>query len=69
MTAGSFIRAGAVAVGVGRELIPREAIRLRKQSWIVERAHQFVNIVRHARSQQVEDNDGDEPTSTRATNA
>jgi 2-dehydro-3-deoxyphosphogluconate aldolase/(4S)-4-hydroxy-2-oxoglutarate aldolase len=50
-TAGQFIAAGAVALGVGRELITDEAIRRRKEAWIIELAHRFMTVVKNARSQ------------------
>jgi 2-dehydro-3-deoxyphosphogluconate aldolase/(4S)-4-hydroxy-2-oxoglutarate aldolase len=49
-TAGHYISAGASAIGVGRELITQEAIRLRKQEWILELAHRFMGIVKNART-------------------
>lgn len=49
-TAGEFLDAGAVAVGVGAELIPRRAIHERDARWIRELAHRFVAIVHEARS-------------------
>jgi 2-dehydro-3-deoxyphosphogluconate aldolase / (4S)-4-hydroxy-2-oxoglutarate aldolase len=47
-----FLLAGAVAVGVGRELISPEAVRRRQLDWIRELAHRFLQIVRDARSRQ-----------------
>ena len=41
--ASNFILAGAVALGVGRELIPAEAIRLRQPDRIGELARRFVS--------------------------
>ena len=49
-TAGHYISAGASAIGVGKELITHEAIRLRKQEWILELAHRFMGIVKNART-------------------
>lgn len=49
-TAGHYISAGASAIGVGKELITHEAIRLRKQEWILELAHRFMGIVKNARA-------------------
>jgi 2-dehydro-3-deoxyphosphogluconate aldolase/(4S)-4-hydroxy-2-oxoglutarate aldolase len=46
-----FILAGAVAVGVGRDLINREAVRRRELDWIRELAGRFLQIVKRARSQ------------------
>jgi 2-dehydro-3-deoxyphosphogluconate aldolase/(4S)-4-hydroxy-2-oxoglutarate aldolase len=49
-TAGHYIAAGASAIGVGRELLTPEAVRLRKAEWIRELAHRFIGIVKNARS-------------------
>jgi 2-dehydro-3-deoxyphosphogluconate aldolase/(4S)-4-hydroxy-2-oxoglutarate aldolase len=49
-TAGHYITAGASAIGVGKELITNEAIRLRKPEWILELAHRFMGIVKNART-------------------
>jgi len=49
-TAADFVRAGAVAIGVGTELIPRKAVEQRQGEWIMELARRFVNIVKEARS-------------------
>jgi 2-dehydro-3-deoxyphosphogluconate aldolase/(4S)-4-hydroxy-2-oxoglutarate aldolase len=48
-TASKFILAGAVAVGVGGELIPREAIHLRQPDRIAELARRFIECVNDAR--------------------
>jgi 2-dehydro-3-deoxyphosphogluconate aldolase / (4S)-4-hydroxy-2-oxoglutarate aldolase len=48
-TAGNFIRAGAVAIGVGAELIPKKAVELRQRDWITELARRFVSLVKEAR--------------------
>jgi 2-dehydro-3-deoxyphosphogluconate aldolase / (4S)-4-hydroxy-2-oxoglutarate aldolase len=48
-TASDLIRAGATALGIGSDLIPREAIRHRRAEQIVELARRFLNIVRAAR--------------------
>lgn len=48
-TASDLIRAGATALGIGAELIPREAIRLRRAEQIGELARRFLHIVREAR--------------------
>jgi 2-dehydro-3-deoxyphosphogluconate aldolase/(4S)-4-hydroxy-2-oxoglutarate aldolase len=47
--ASKFILAGALAVGVGRELIPKEAIRLRQVDRIGELARRFLSIVKSGR--------------------
>lgn len=49
--AANFILAGASALGIGGELIPREAIRLRQADRIFTLAHRFVKFVQAARSQ------------------
>ena len=49
-TAANFILAGAVALGIGRELIPSEAVEKRQEGRIRELAHRFLNYVRTARS-------------------
>jgi 2-dehydro-3-deoxyphosphogluconate aldolase/(4S)-4-hydroxy-2-oxoglutarate aldolase len=48
-TAANFIRAGASALGVGGELIPRAAVQQRQPDWIPELARRFLTIVREAR--------------------
>jgi len=48
-TASNFILAGAVALGIGEELIPREAIRLRQPDRIAELARRFTGFVNNAR--------------------
>jgi 2-dehydro-3-deoxyphosphogluconate aldolase / (4S)-4-hydroxy-2-oxoglutarate aldolase len=49
-TASGFILAGAVALGIGTELIPREAIRMRQSDRIAELARRFIGFVSSARS-------------------
>ena len=51
LTAGNLILAGAAALGVGRELIPKEAIQQRRAGWIRELAQRFLGHVKNARSQ------------------
>ncbi|HYL85573.1 MAG TPA: bifunctional 4-hydroxy-2-oxoglutarate aldolase/2-dehydro-3-deoxy-phosphogluconate aldolase [Candidatus Angelobacter sp.] len=48
-TASDMIRAGATALGIGGELIPREAVRRQRTEQIVELAKRFLGIVREAR--------------------
>ncbi len=48
-SASDLIRAGATALGIGGELIPRDAIRLRRADQIRELARRFLGIVREAR--------------------
>jgi 2-dehydro-3-deoxyphosphogluconate aldolase/(4S)-4-hydroxy-2-oxoglutarate aldolase len=50
-TAAQFIFSGATALGIGSELLPREALRFRQESWIQELARRFTLIVRDARAQ------------------
>jgi 2-dehydro-3-deoxyphosphogluconate aldolase / (4S)-4-hydroxy-2-oxoglutarate aldolase len=50
VTAGEFIRAGAVAVGIGSKLIPPEAVDGRDQNWIHELTGRFLSIVQRARN-------------------
>ena len=50
-TAGAFILAGASAIGVGGDLIPRSAIELRQPERIRELARRFLASVRTARAQ------------------
>jgi 2-dehydro-3-deoxyphosphogluconate aldolase/(4S)-4-hydroxy-2-oxoglutarate aldolase len=49
-TAAHYITAGAAAIGIGRELITHEAVRLRKAGWILELARRFLSIVKNARN-------------------
>jgi 2-dehydro-3-deoxyphosphogluconate aldolase/(4S)-4-hydroxy-2-oxoglutarate aldolase len=48
-TAADFITAGAAAIGVGKELIPKKAVQLRDQHWITELARRFLHIIQEAR--------------------
>ncbi len=50
-TASSFILAGADEIGVGRELIPKEALQQRQEGRISELARRFVGYVKRARGQ------------------
>jgi 2-dehydro-3-deoxyphosphogluconate aldolase/(4S)-4-hydroxy-2-oxoglutarate aldolase len=49
-TASGFILAGAVALGIGAELIPREAIRMRQADRISELARRFIGFVNGSRN-------------------
>jgi 2-dehydro-3-deoxyphosphogluconate aldolase/(4S)-4-hydroxy-2-oxoglutarate aldolase len=49
-TAADFILAGAVAVGIGAELIPRRAVQQREPAWIIELAHRFLSLINEARN-------------------
>jgi 2-dehydro-3-deoxyphosphogluconate aldolase/(4S)-4-hydroxy-2-oxoglutarate aldolase len=51
LTAFDFILAGASAIGVGGELLPKEALRLRQDYRIHELARRFLNMVKEARTQ------------------
>ena len=51
VTAANYILAGASAIGVGGELVPEEAIRLRQEERIHELARRFVGFVTKARMQ------------------
>lgn len=50
ITATNFILAGAVAIGVGNELIPRDAMELRESARIRELARRFLGFVKEARN-------------------
>ncbi len=49
--AADFILSGAAALGIGGDLIPRKAIKMRESHWIRELARRFTNIVKEAREQ------------------
>jgi 2-dehydro-3-deoxyphosphogluconate aldolase/(4S)-4-hydroxy-2-oxoglutarate aldolase len=49
-SASKLILAGAIGLGVGRELIPREAIRLRQSARIGELARRFLDFVKSGRA-------------------
>ncbi len=57
-TAAEFIVAGAAAIGIGTELVPRKAIHQRDVHWISELARRFLHIVREAREGVVARHDG-----------
>lgn len=50
-TAGSYILSGAAAIGLGKELIPAEAMERRQSDRIRELAQRFSRIVKDAREQ------------------
>jgi 2-dehydro-3-deoxyphosphogluconate aldolase/(4S)-4-hydroxy-2-oxoglutarate aldolase len=50
LTASDFIRAGATAIGVGGELLPKEALHLRQYDRIHELARRFMGFVAEGRS-------------------
>ena len=49
-TAGDFIKAGASALGVGSDLVDSKTLREGQASLITERARQFLEVVKEARS-------------------
>jgi 2-dehydro-3-deoxyphosphogluconate aldolase/(4S)-4-hydroxy-2-oxoglutarate aldolase len=49
VTASDFIRAGATAVGIGSELLPKDAVRRRQDDRIHELARRFLGFVKDAR--------------------
>lgn len=50
LTASDFILAGATAIGVGGELLPKEALHFRQEDRIRELAGRFLNMVQEARA-------------------
>jgi len=48
-TAGQYLAAGAVAVGIGADLIPPRAITIRESDWIEELARRYVHTVKYVR--------------------
>jgi 2-dehydro-3-deoxyphosphogluconate aldolase/(4S)-4-hydroxy-2-oxoglutarate aldolase len=50
-TVAAFIAAGAAAIGVGNELIPKKSVQHRDAHWITELARRFLSAVHEARSQ------------------
>jgi 2-dehydro-3-deoxyphosphogluconate aldolase/(4S)-4-hydroxy-2-oxoglutarate aldolase len=49
LTALEFIQAGATAIGVGAELLPREALTMRQTNRIHELARRFLAMVKDGR--------------------
>jgi 2-dehydro-3-deoxyphosphogluconate aldolase/(4S)-4-hydroxy-2-oxoglutarate aldolase len=49
LTATNFIFAGASSLGIGSELMPRQALLKRQDQWIHELARRFIEAVRNAR--------------------
>ena len=49
-TAAGFIMSGAIAIGIGKELIPPDAIELRKSERIEELAFRFLGLVQEGRA-------------------
>ena len=52
-TAAEFLEAGAVALGVGGELVQADALKDDKRDMIVENARQFLAVVKQTRAQMV----------------
>jgi 2-dehydro-3-deoxyphosphogluconate aldolase/(4S)-4-hydroxy-2-oxoglutarate aldolase len=52
-TAAEFIAAGATAIGLGPELIPKKALEHRDEHWITELARRFLQSVHTGRNQKV----------------
>jgi 2-dehydro-3-deoxyphosphogluconate aldolase/(4S)-4-hydroxy-2-oxoglutarate aldolase len=50
-SAADFIRAGAVALGIGQNLVEPEAIQKRERGWIQELAKRFTRIVQETRAE------------------
>jgi 2-dehydro-3-deoxyphosphogluconate aldolase/(4S)-4-hydroxy-2-oxoglutarate aldolase len=50
-TIGTFIQVGATAVGIGSELLPRDALQGRNEQQIRELARRFLTMVKNARNQ------------------
>jgi 2-dehydro-3-deoxyphosphogluconate aldolase / (4S)-4-hydroxy-2-oxoglutarate aldolase len=46
----NFIRAGAIALGIGRDLIHPDAIRRREDGWIRELSRRYLSMVKQARN-------------------
>jgi 2-dehydro-3-deoxyphosphogluconate aldolase/(4S)-4-hydroxy-2-oxoglutarate aldolase len=51
LTASEFILAGAAALGIGSELLPTEALQMKRDKWVRELVRRFTAIVRNARAQ------------------
>jgi 2-dehydro-3-deoxyphosphogluconate aldolase/(4S)-4-hydroxy-2-oxoglutarate aldolase len=50
--AAEYIASGAFALGIGGDLIPRKAIKMRESHWIQELARRFLAIVKDARARE-----------------
>jgi 2-keto-3-deoxy-6-phosphogluconate aldolase len=50
LSASKLVLAGAIALGVGRELIPREAIQHRQAARIGELARRFLDFVKSGKA-------------------
>jgi 2-keto-3-deoxy-6-phosphogluconate aldolase len=51
LTAFDYILAGAQAIGVGSELLPKDAFERRQEDRIHELARRFLSMVKEARAQ------------------
>jgi 2-dehydro-3-deoxyphosphogluconate aldolase/(4S)-4-hydroxy-2-oxoglutarate aldolase len=51
LTAAEYICAGAAAVGIGSDLIHRDAIRRREGGWIAELSRRYLHMIGEARQQ------------------
>jgi 2-dehydro-3-deoxyphosphogluconate aldolase/(4S)-4-hydroxy-2-oxoglutarate aldolase len=51
LTAVNFILAGATALGIGSELIPKEALHRKQEDRIFELARRFLSMIKDARAQ------------------
>ena len=49
-TAADYIRAGADVLGIGQDLLPRDAVRARNWHWIHELARRFLEMVKEGRT-------------------
>jgi 2-dehydro-3-deoxyphosphogluconate aldolase/(4S)-4-hydroxy-2-oxoglutarate aldolase len=49
-TAGDFVRAGVTAIGIGTELVPKQAVEERQVEWIAELARRFLSLVSETRA-------------------
>ena len=49
-TVADFISAGAVAVGIGSDLIHRDAIQRRERDWIRELSRRYIGIIKQTRA-------------------
>jgi 2-dehydro-3-deoxyphosphogluconate aldolase/(4S)-4-hydroxy-2-oxoglutarate aldolase len=54
LSAANFIRAGATALGIGGDLIPREALQRRQEAQINELARRFLAMVKGTRAEMAE---------------
>jgi 2-dehydro-3-deoxyphosphogluconate aldolase / (4S)-4-hydroxy-2-oxoglutarate aldolase len=57
LTAANFIFAGAASIGIGSELMPRQALLKRQAQWIHELARRYIETVRNARLHMSEESD------------